>query len=52
MIQDAPTPDELPAGTSKPVRQRPYVNEFNHPARRVYEQVVFRWVGTFASILF
>jgi predicted GNAT family acetyltransferase len=29
-----------------------YVNEFNHPARRVYEQIGFRRVGTFASILF
>ncbi|MCK9897757.1 DUF4081 domain-containing GNAT family N-acetyltransferase [Frankia sp. AgB32] len=29
-----------------------YVNDFNHAARRVYERVGFRRVGTFASILF
>ncbi len=29
-----------------------YVNDFNHAARRIYERVGFRRVGTFASILF
>jgi predicted GNAT family acetyltransferase len=29
-----------------------YVNDFNAPARRSYEKVGFRQVGTFASILF
>jgi hypothetical protein len=29
-----------------------YVNDFNAPARRSYEKVGFREVGTFASILF
>ncbi|MBX6389317.1 MAG: GNAT family N-acetyltransferase [Frankia sp.] len=29
-----------------------YVNDFNLPARRVYERVGFRRAGTFASILF
>jgi predicted GNAT family acetyltransferase len=29
-----------------------YVNEFNTPARRIYERVGFERVGTFASILF
>jgi predicted GNAT family acetyltransferase len=29
-----------------------YVNEFNHPARRVYDDVGFTQVGTFASVLF
>jgi predicted GNAT family acetyltransferase len=29
-----------------------YVNDFNVPARRAYERVGFRRVGTFASILF
>jgi predicted GNAT family acetyltransferase len=29
-----------------------YVNEFNRPARRVYDHVGFRRVGTFASVLF
>ncbi|MDT3443809.1 MULTISPECIES: GNAT family N-acetyltransferase [unclassified Pseudofrankia] len=29
-----------------------YVNDFNLPARRAYERVGFRRVGTFASILF
>lgn len=29
-----------------------YVNDFNQPARRVYERCGFRQVGTFASILF
>jgi uncharacterized protein len=29
-----------------------YVNDFNHAARRAYDRVGFRRVGTFASILF
>jgi predicted GNAT family acetyltransferase len=29
-----------------------YVNDYNHAARRAYEKVGFREVGTFASILF
>jgi hypothetical protein len=29
-----------------------YVNDFNHAARRVYERVGFRRMGTFASVLF
>jgi predicted GNAT family acetyltransferase len=29
-----------------------YVNDFNLPARRVYERVGFKQVGTFASVLF
>lgn len=29
-----------------------YVNDFNTPARRVYERCGFRQVGTFASVLF
>jgi predicted GNAT family acetyltransferase len=29
-----------------------YVNDFNLPARRVYERVGFQQVGTFASVLF
>jgi predicted GNAT family acetyltransferase len=29
-----------------------YVNDFNHPARRAYERVGFREVGTFMSVLF
>jgi predicted GNAT family acetyltransferase len=29
-----------------------YVNDFNLPARRVYERVGFSQVGTFASVLF
>jgi predicted GNAT family acetyltransferase len=29
-----------------------YVNEFNHAARRVYDEVGFTQVGTFASVLF
>lgn len=29
-----------------------YVNDFNEPARRCYERVGFRDVGTFASVLF
>ncbi len=29
-----------------------YVNDFNEPARRSYERVGFRQVGTFASVLF
>jgi len=29
-----------------------YVNDFNTPARRAYERVGFRRVGTFASVLF
>jgi uncharacterized protein len=29
-----------------------YVNDFNHAARRAYERVGFRRVGTFASVLF
>jgi predicted GNAT family acetyltransferase len=29
-----------------------YVNDFNEPARRTYERVGFKQVGTFASVLF
>lgn len=29
-----------------------YVNDFNHAARRIYDRVGFRRVGTFASVLF
>jgi hypothetical protein len=29
-----------------------YVNDFNHAARRAYERVGFRQVGTFTSVLF
>ena len=29
-----------------------YVNEYNTPARRAYERVGFRQVGTFTSVLF
>lgn len=29
-----------------------YVNDFNHPARRAYERVGFREVGSFMSVLF
>ena len=29
-----------------------YVNDFNIPARRTYERVGFRQIGTFASVLF
>jgi uncharacterized protein len=29
-----------------------YVNDFNHPARAVYQQCGFRQVGTFATVLF
>jgi uncharacterized protein len=29
-----------------------YVNDYNYPARRVYERCGFRQVGTFASVLF
>ena len=29
-----------------------YVNDFNLPARRVYDRVGFQQVGTFASVLF
>jgi hypothetical protein len=29
-----------------------YVNDFNAPARRSYERVGFKEVGTFASVLF
>jgi len=29
-----------------------YVNAFNEPARRVYERLGFRRVGTFATVLF
>jgi predicted GNAT family acetyltransferase len=29
-----------------------YVNDFNQPARRAYERVGFRTVGTFMSVLF
>jgi predicted GNAT family acetyltransferase len=29
-----------------------YVNDFNLPARRAYERVGLRNVGTFASVLF
>ena len=29
-----------------------YVNDYNLPARRAYERVGFRQVGTFASVLF
>jgi predicted GNAT family acetyltransferase len=29
-----------------------YVNDFNEPARRAYERVGFREVGTFMSVLF
>jgi predicted GNAT family acetyltransferase len=29
-----------------------YVNDFNEPARRSYERVGFKQVGTFASVLF
>jgi predicted GNAT family acetyltransferase len=29
-----------------------YVNDFNAPARRAYERVGFRQVGTFMSVLF
>ena len=29
-----------------------YVNDYNLPARRAYERVGFRQVGTFTSVLF
>ena len=29
-----------------------YVNEYNHAARRTYDRIGFRQVGTFASVLF
>jgi uncharacterized protein len=29
-----------------------YVNDFNEPARRVYDRCGFRQVGTFATVLF
>jgi predicted GNAT family acetyltransferase len=29
-----------------------YVNDYNHPARRVYERCGFKQVDTFASVLF
>ncbi|GAB3972234.1 hypothetical protein GCM10027615_32790 [Plantactinospora veratri] len=29
-----------------------YVNDYNAPARRVYERCGFRSVGTFATVLF
>jgi predicted GNAT family acetyltransferase len=29
-----------------------YVNDYNAPARRAYERVGFRTVGTFMSVLF
>jgi predicted GNAT family acetyltransferase len=29
-----------------------YVNDYNHPARRVYERCGFKQVGSFASVLF
>jgi predicted GNAT family acetyltransferase len=29
-----------------------YVNDYNHPARRVYARCGFRQVGTFATVLF
>jgi predicted GNAT family acetyltransferase len=29
-----------------------YVNDYNVPARRSYERIGFRQIGTFASVLF
>ena len=29
-----------------------YVNDYNHAARRVYEQVGFRQTATFATVMF
>ena len=29
-----------------------YVNQYNHAARRTYDRIGFRQVGTFASVLF